>query len=270
MNELKPRIRRLKGADDADQAYCCMTETPTPWPQALCACRDWMSDNLGRHVEGYHMQMAGGGVVGHLYYALSEQALFPYRLEDNVGVMYCEWVQQRYQKQGFGRLLYDTFQADMQRAGVKGIVIEGTDRPGQMHIDHFLPRGFKVIRESGHRKLLYRPLGQALIAAEMMQPRSLPRSGPPVSGPSKTGPSVEIVILRGYMCPYETATLLSLPGVAQEFGERVRLRQVPLTRESLQEYGVTSGVFINGVQKLAGGETEEAIRQAIREELDGE
>jgi predicted GNAT family acetyltransferase len=255
-----------------------MTETPTPWPQALCACRDWMSLNLGRHVEGYHMQIAtdlGGEIAGHLYYALSEQALFPYRLEDNVGVMYCEWVQQRYQKQGFGRLLYDNFQADMERAGVKGIVIEGTDRPGQMHIDHFLPRGFKVIQESGHRKLLYRPLGQEQIVAEMMQPHAQPGSGssetgPSRTGPSKTGPSVEIVILRGYMCPFETATLLSLPGVAQEFGGRVRLRQVPLTRESLQEYGVTSGVFINGVQKLAGGESEEAIRQAIREELDNE
>ena len=263
-NDLKPQIRRLKGPDDADQAYCCMSETPTPWPQALCACRDWMSLNLGRHVEGYHMQIAGemaSEVAGHLYYALSEQALFPYLLEDNVGVMYCEWVQQRYQKQGFGRLLYDTFQADMERAGVKGIVIEGTDRPGQMHIDHYLPRGFKVIHKSDHRLLLYRPLGQAQIMAEMMQPDRQP---------AQTGPVVEIVILRGYMCPYETATLLSLPGVAQEFGDRVHLRQVPLTRESLQEYGVTSGVFINGVQKLAGGETEEAIRQAIREELEDE
>ena len=124
MNDLKPQIRRLKGPDDADQAYCCMSETSTPWPQALCACRDWMSLNLGRHVEGYHMRI-GDEIAGHLYYALSEQALFPYRLEDNVGVMYCEWVQPRYQKQGFGRLLYDTFQADMERAGVKGIVIEG-------------------------------------------------------------------------------------------------------------------------------------------------
>ena len=260
MNDLKPQIRRLKGPDDADQAYCCMSETSTPWPQALCACRDWMSLNLGRHVEGYHMQV-GDEIAGHLYYALSEQALFPYRLEDNVGVMYCEWVQPRYQKQGFGRLLYDTFQADMEQAGAKGIVIEGSDQPGQMHIDHYLPRGFQVIQESGHRKLLYRPLGQALITAEMIQPHSQP---------SETGPPVEIVILRGYMCPYETATLISLPGVAQEFGDEVRLRQVPLTRESLQEYGVTSGVFINGVQKLAGGESEEAIRQAIREELESE
>ena len=263
MNELRPQIQRLEGTGDADQAYCCMGEVPTPYPQALCACRDWMSDNLGRHVEGYHMRLAGGAVVGHLYFALSEQALFPYRLEENAGVMYCEWVQQRYQKQGFGRLLYDTFEADMDEAGVKGIVIEGTDLPGQMHIDHFLPRGFNVIQESGHQKLLYRPLNQDQITAERLQPRLL-------SGPSETGPSVEIVVLRGYMCPYDTATLMLLPGVAQEFGDRVRLRQVPLTRQSLLDYGVTSGVFINGVQKLAGGESEEAIRQVIREEIGGE
>jgi hypothetical protein len=240
-----------------------MTETPTPYPQALCACRDWMSDNLGRHVEGYHMTVAGGEIAGHLYFALSERALFPYRLEENVGVMYCEWVQQRYQKQGLGRLLYDTFETDMERAGVKGIVIEGTDLPGQMHVDHFLPRGFEVILETGHQKLLYRPLNQDQITAERLPPFA-------PSAKQEIGPIVDIVVLRGYMCPYDTATLLSLPGVAQEFGDQVRLRQVPLTRQSLQEYGVTSGVFINGAQKLAGGESEEAIRQAIREEIGDE
>jgi hypothetical protein len=42
---------------------------------------------------------------------------------------------------------------------------------------------------------------------------------------------------------------------------------VPLTPETLREYGVAKGIFINGRQKLAGGETEEQVRQAILEEF---
>ena len=49
--------------------------------------------------------------------------------------------------------------------------------------------------------------------------------------------------------------------------ERVLIRQEALTPETLQRYGVAYGVFINGRPKLSGAATEEAIRQAIREEF---
>lgn len=258
MKDFEVTILRLKKPEDAKQAYCCMTEVPTPWPGALCACRDWMSQNLGRYVEGYHLQLKGDGVVGHLYYAHAERALIPYKVESKVGVMYCEWVQQRYQKQGFGHLMFDAFLEDMERWGAKGILIEGTDIEGQMHMDHYLSRGFRVVLNRGHQKLLYRPITQAEIKIEALQPRIPARSGIPV----------EILVLSGYLCPYEVATLILLPGVAREFGDQVVLRQVPLTPESLQDYGAARGIFVNGRQRLVGAETEEAIRQVIIEEIE--
>jgi hypothetical protein len=151
MNDLEVTVHRLQQHADAQQAYCCMTEVPTPWPGALCACRDWMSQNLGRYVEGYHLRLAGGGVAGHLYYAPAERALIPYKVESKVAVMYCEWVQQRYQKQGFGHFMFDTFLKDMVAWGAKGILVEGTDIEGQMHMDHYLSRGFTVLLEQGHQ-----------------------------------------------------------------------------------------------------------------------
>lgn len=258
MPDLDVTIRPLERPEDTELAYCCMTEVPTPWLQALCTCRDWMSQNLGRHVEGYHLQLTGGQVIGHLYYALSEQALIPYKVEANVSIMYCEWVQRRYQKQGLGRHLFDTFLGDMERNGVKGILVEGTDLEGQMHVDHYFSRGFEVIQETGHQKLLYRPISQAEITVDRLQPQVHPQAGLPV----------EIMILSGYMCPYETATLLLLREVAQEFGDQVIIHQLSLTPASLQTYGVATGIFINGRQKLAGAETEGAIRQAILEEIE--
>jgi len=258
MNDLEVTIQRLRKHEDAEQAYCCMTEVPTPWPVALCACRDWMSQNLGRYVEGYHLQLKGAGVVGHLYYAPAERALVPYVVESKVAVMYCEWVQQRYQKQGFGHLIFDTFLEDMEKWGAKGLLVEATDMEGQMHMDHYLSRGFMMILERGHLKLLYRPISQAEIGVEALQPQIRPRSGVPV----------EILVLSGYLCPYEVATLMLLPGVVQEFGDRVVLRQVALTPKTLQDYGAARGIFVNGRQHLTGAESEEAIRRIILEEIE--
>jgi hypothetical protein len=69
------------------------------------------------------------------------------------------------------------------------------------------------------------------------------------------------------MCPYEVSTLLLLRSVVQEYAEDVILRDVWLTPETLQQYGVAKGIFINGQQKLSGGESEGAIRQAIVDEF---
>jgi len=131
MNDLEVTVHRLQRAD-AQQAYCCMTEA-------------------------------------HLYYALSERALIPYKVESKVAVMYCEWVQQRYQKQGYGYFMFDTFVKDMEAWGAKGILVEATDIEGQMHMDHYLARGFTVLLEQGHQKLLYRPIDQTEIRVEALQ-----------------------------------------------------------------------------------------------------
>jgi hypothetical protein len=258
MNDSMFTVRRMKRAEDAFRSYCCMTETPTPWPQALCQCRDWLASNLGRHVDGYHVQLADGEVIGHLYYALSEQALLPYEVEPGVAVLYCEWVQQHYQHQGCGRLLFDTFVRDMAQAGAKGILVEGTDLEDHMHARHYLARGFQVIAESGHRRLLYFPLSAPRVDVGLLDPVIQPRRGVPV----------EIVILSGYACPYEVSTMALVREVAAEFGSQVTLQEASLTPETLRRFGAARGVFINGQQKLGGAETEDAVRQAILEEIE--
>ena len=250
-------VKRLHSAEDARLAFPCMCEVPTPWPKALEECRAWIGQNLGRHVEGYHLYDPSGSVVGQLYYAPSEHALVPYEIEPGMAVMYCEWVQRRQQGKGLGRQLFTTFKEDAQSAGCKGIVVEGTDREEQMPYQRYLARGFKIIHETDDRKLLYLPLRQAKVRALPLQPRI----------PSRRGIPVEILILTGYLCPFETPTRLLLLEVAREFGDRVLVRQEPLTKETLRRYGAASGIFINGRPKLAGATSEDAIRQAIMEEL---
>jgi GNAT superfamily N-acetyltransferase len=257
MNEMPVVIRRLRDSEDAQKAYCCMTEVPTPWPQSLCQCRDWVTQHLGKYVEGYHLQLAGGEVVGHLYYAPSERALFPYEVEPGIGVLYCEWIQQRHQGQGLGKRLFGAFVDDMQQAGTKGVLVECTDVEGQMHFQSYLARGFEFAHDAGNRKLLYFPLTQPQISARPLERHIQPHRGTPV----------QILIISGYMCPYEVSTEVLLREVAREFGDQVILREVALTPETLREYGVAKGIFINGRQKLVGGETEGQVRQAILEEF---
>jgi len=257
MEDLKVVIRRLEGAGDTQQAYCCMTEVPTPWPEALCQCREWVSHNLGKYIEGYHLQLENGEVVGHLYYAPSNRALFPYVVESDFDVLYCEWVQRRYQGRGLGRNLFGRFLEDLKQLGSKGILVENTAIEGQDHLDLYLRRGFGVVYESGDTRVLYLPLRQSTIEVEPLEARIHARHTIPV----------EILVIGGYMCPYEAATLLLLQEVVHEFGERVVLRQEPLTPQTLKKYGVSRGIFINGRRGLAGAETEESIRQAIMEAL---
>lgn len=257
MADLDVRIKRLEGTTDAQQAYCCMMEVPTPWSDALCDCRDWVQEYLGVYVEGFHAQLDGDTVVGHLYYAPSERALFPYRVEAGVGVLYCEWVQRKYQGQGIGGRLFQAFLEEMEAVGAKGILVEATDKRQQMHESHFLRRGFNPVLTRDHSRLLYLPLRVPEVEVHPMESQITPRQGSPV----------EILILSGYMCPFEAATMRMLREVAGEFQDKVELREVQLTPGSLQEFGVARGIFINGKQKLSGGEPEAAIRQAIQEEL---
>ena len=257
MNEKDVTIKRIQNSEDAQKAYCCMTEVPTPWPQALCQCRDWVTNNLGKYVEGCHLQRPDGEVIGHLYFALSDQALFPYEVEPGVAVLYCEWVQKRYQGSGYGTQLFNSFVSDSKQENNVGLMVEATDIEGQMHYRHYTVRGFEVIHEQGHRKLLYYPISQTRISAQPIMQKITPKTDHPI----------EVLILNGYMCPYEVSTMVKLRSIIPEFGEQVILRDIWLTPDTLLEFGAAKGVFINGRQKLVGGETEAAIRQAIQEEF---
>lgn len=257
MTELNVSVKRLTTIEDAQRSFCCMTEVPTPWPEALCNCRTWVARNLGKTVEGYHIEDHTGEVIGHLYYAITPHALIAYHLEANIGILYCEWVQRRFQGHGLGRQLFDAFFTEMKTQSTQGILVEASDLDEQMHFRHYLSRGFTPVYESGRKKLLYLPINSTTVHVQPLQMQISRSEGLPV----------EVVVLSGYACPYEISTHLILRQVIKEFGDQVVLREVLLSPESLQLYGVSRGIFINGRQKLFGGETEQAVRQAIMEEM---
>lgn len=252
------RVRRVQTPEDVAGAYPCATESPVPfWADGLPLCREWFAENLGKYVEGLHLEDEHGTVIGHIYWAPSEQALVPYEIEEGAAYIYCDWVQQRHRGQGGMHLLFQEFVGLLRSQGYKGILVDGTEIEGYMHYRHFVKRGFQVIRESDGSRLLYYPLGQASVEVKPIAARV----------PQATGVPVQILVIGSRFCPVGASALLALRKVVQEFEGRVAIQEIPSSREAIAQYGVVDGIFINGKAKFFGPATETHVRQALEEEL---
>lgn len=252
------KVVPLTDPGQVQQACPCMEEVPTPWPDALEDCRHWIARHLGSLIEGLHLQQRGGEVIGNMYYGFSEQALIPYEIEAEVAILYCEWVQRRYQGQGYARQLFDALTERLSREGTKGILVEAGSGEEGMPYGHLFRAGFRPIEGVGARRLMYFPLAQQSVAANPLKTRIVARDRYPV----------EVLAFSGGFCPCETATSLIALDVAREFGDRVALQEVPITAENVRAYGAARGVYVNGRAIPDDGVPEEAIRQAIREAVE--
>jgi len=256
MAEGEIRVVHLSEAGQAERACPCMTEGPVPWALALEACRQWMTEHAGKTVHGLHLEDAGE-VVGHVYYTASQDALIPYRVEPGVAVVHCEWVQRRHQGKGYAHALCESLTRRAEAEGYKGIVVAATDEEQCMHHRHFACRGYEPLSVEGPMHLMYRPLTQETIDVQPLPLRIAPRRQPPI----------EVIAFSGGFCPFEAATSQLAISITREFGSNVKLTQVAASRRALEEYGVASGVYVNGM-RMPGGEPEEAIRRAIAKELE--
>jgi len=249
------RVFRLTSPQEAQAAYPCATESPQPfWADGLALSRAWFAENLGEHVEGFHLE-EDGKVIGHIYWASSEQALVPYRIEPGAAWLYCEWVQRPYQGQGYMRKLFSAFIEHLRSEGYKGVLVGATDYEGYMHRSHFAKRGFQPIEGSGG--LMYLPLTQASVRVEPLRTKVEREGRAPV----------EVLVIGSLFCPVGAAAVLYLRKVAAEFGDRVALKEVPAGPEALARYGVADGIFINGEPKFFGPATEAQVRAVIVEEV---
>lgn len=252
------RVYQVTTKQDAGRAYPCATESPPPfWSDGLPLSRQWFADNLGQCVEGLHLEDDAGNVIGHIYWAPSEQALVPYDIEPRVAFLYCEWVQQAHRGRGYMRQLFETFINMLQAEGYKGVLVDGTEFEGYMHHSHFAKRGFRVLREAGAFKLMYLPLTQETVRVEPVEVKIVPQKKTPV----------EVLIIGSLFCPVGASAVLAVRKIARELGDQVVLQEVPASREALARYGRADGIFINGKEKFMGPVTEDQVRQAILEEL---
>lgn len=252
------KTRRVQTAQDIEQAYSCATESPIPfWADGLPLCKEWFAKSLGKYIEGFHLLDENGDVIGHIYWASGTQALVPYEIEDGAAYIYCDWVQRRHRGKGGMHLLFQEFVGFLRSQGYKGILVDGTEIEGYMHYSHFVKRGFQVLRQSDGGKLLYYPLSQDSVVVKPIAARV-----------AKEGKAeVEILVIGSRFCPVGASAVLAIRKVAQEFGERVSIKEVPASRETIAQYGVADGIFVNGKAKFFGPVSESQVRKVIEEEL---
>jgi len=244
-------VRMLAALPEAAESYPCATGSPPPfWAEGLELSRRWLAENLGRHIEGFHLE-EDGKVIGHLYWAPSEGALAPFRTEPRVAWLYCEWVQRPYRRQGGMRTLFSAFVHHLQAAGHKGVLVGATDYEDYMHRSHFAKRGFRPVE--GAEGLMYLPLRQASVDVEPLEQRVDPGGGS----------AVQVLAIGWLSCPVGAAAVLYLRRVAEELGDRVVLREVPAGPEAMEQYGVASGIFINGERAFFGPVTEAEVRARL-------
>jgi hypothetical protein len=252
------KVRRIQIPEDIKQAYPCATEKPIPfWADGLTMSRDWFAENLGKSIEGFHLEDDNGNVIGHIYWAPSHQALVPYDIEDEVAYIYCDWVQRQYREKRGMHLLFQEFVDFLYSQGYKGILVDGTEYEGYMHYQHFLKRGFQVIRESNGNKLLFYRLHQASVVVKPLTAHIT----------DKVGAEVEVLVIGSSFCPVGASAVLAIRKVAQGLEPRVIVKEVPASKETITQYGIANGIFINGKAKFFGPVKENQVRRAIEEEL---
>jgi len=252
-------VQGVRTLEDVERAYPCATESPVPfWANGLLCGREWLAANLGKYVEGLHLLDESGNVVGHIYWAPSDQALVPYEIEDGAAYIYCEWVQHRHRGKGGMHLLFQEFVGLLRSQDYKGILVDGTEFEGYMHYQHFIKRGFQVLRESEGGKLLYYPLSQPSIAVKPLTVRVA----------KETDAEVEVLVIGSRFCPVGASAVLAVRKAAQEFGERVVVREIPASREVIAQYGVADGIFINGKPKFFGPVREDQVRKVLESEME--
>jgi N-acetylglutamate synthase-like GNAT family acetyltransferase len=245
------------GLKDVGASYCCMSETPpgVSWAEYLPESRKWFKENLGKHVEGYHI-LDGDKVVGHMYYASSENALVPFETEPKVAFIYCTEMLRDYMHKGYGRMMFDYAKKDLKKQGFKGILVDATDFQEFMHYSLFAKQGFKVIMEHKPFKLMYFPLLKDKVNVKMFELNYKPSKD-----------KVEVTLFKNFFCPVGVQMYYLIKKVAQGFGDKVKIMETTPTLENIRKYG-TSDPLINGKLKLMGPASEQTVRKAIQEEID--
>jgi N-acetylglutamate synthase-like GNAT family acetyltransferase len=242
---------------DLDETYCCVTELPpgASWATGLSESRRWFENNLGKHVEGYHL-LDDGKVVGHVYYAASEKAIVPYEIEPGVACVYCTEMLGDYAHKGYGRMMFDYVKNDLKRQGFKGIMVPATDFKEFMHYELFQKHGFKVIMEHAPFKVMYFPLTKQNINVKLIGLNYKPSKD-----------KVEVTLFNNFFCPVGPYMYRLIKKAAQRFGDKVKIVEIEATLETVRKYGTTDPL-INGKIKIFGPASETDVNKAIQEEID--
>lgn len=247
--------------------------------EATC-CEDWNKDlhGVARYKMAWLRDMMGKGLkaklvyegkkaVGFIEYAPIEEA--PVAVEGkDITFINCIWIVTRtpdknksgYQGKGYGRALLRAAEQDV-RESTRGIAVSAFD-----HAFWFTPASFfkyfdykEVDRKNSH-VLMFKAFKKGVKRPSFMKSKYKP----PKIEPGK----VIVEAFWNAVCPMGLVVMQRLREVVEEFGSEVMLREVFTDdRSKVKEYGVASGIFINGKSKFWGPPSKTQIRGELKKAL---
>jgi GNAT superfamily N-acetyltransferase len=200
-----------------------------------------------------------GEIGGMIQYLPIEESFIQGR---DLYFILCIWIhghmqgRGNFQKKGMGKALLQAAEDDAKEKGAKGMAAWGIWLPFWMKASWFKKQGYKKADRDGIALLVWKPF-----ANDAEPPRWIKRKKPI---PTVSGRVAVTGFMNGW-CPAQNMVYERARSASAELGDRVIFQTIDTSdRDSVAEWGIVDGVFING-KKIGNGPppTYDNIRRAI-------
>ncbi len=214
--------------------------------------RRWLEKYLPYGVGG-KLAYLDERIVGMLEYSPIEYAPFPVA-GNNLLHINCIWVLPQFQRMTAGEGLVKSCVSEALSRGKKGLSVLSYDGTFLMPSTFFLHQGFRRVQRRGSEELMWKEL----------EPSQPPAFLHHEFSPEKNSKKVYVEILCSAQCPWSIMTRQRLERVSRGFGRTVKVHSLRIDdRESVEKFGASRKVFVNGNESFLFPPTEDDIRQVL-------
>jgi len=149
-----------------------------------------------------------------------------------------------HQKKGIGKALIQAAEEDAKSRGAKGIVAWGLSLPFWMKASWYKKNGYIKVDKESIAVLLWKPFSNDAIPPKWIKQQKKPQKIP--------GKVTVTAFINGN-CPAQAIVYERAKRAALDFGDNVVFQEINTSnREIFQEWGIFSGLFIDGKEIRTG------------------
>jgi len=236
--------------EDEALYFCCLEEWSDEMKEAGDYKQKWYEYIKDKGLRVKFARDENNVIGGMIHYVPIEHSLFE---GSNLYVVLCIWVHGHkqgrgdYRKRGMGKALLKAAEEDCRQLGTNGLVTWGLLIPVFMRASWFKRQGYNVIDKNGFMRLLWKPFTENAVPPRFMKPAKLPDKGTE---------KVNITLLRNGWCPAQSVACERALRACSEFPGKVNIQEYDTkNRETVREWGIHEGVYIDGKEVRTGPPT---------------
>lgn len=247
--------------EDEPLYFCCLEEWSDEMKEASDYKQKWYEFMKDKGLRVKFARDENNVIGGMIHYVPIEHSMFD---GSNLYVVLCIWVHGHkqgrgdYRKRGMGKALLKAAEEDCRQLGTNGLVTWGLLIPVFMRASWFKRQGYDVIAKNGFMRLLWKPFTENAVPPHFMKPAKLPDKGTE---------KVNVTLLRNGWCPAQSVACERALKACSEFPGKVIIQEYDTkNRETVMEWGIHEGVYIDGKEVRTGPPTSYL---KIRNKIDG-